>query len=146
MTKRSGVRLTVLGLMATIAIVAVFMGVYRLSWRWADDWAFDRREAARHRHEADTFYPQVVRGIRESRAADPEYDGKIRLIHSEGFRVGPELDRYLEAKIAYHRRQAERHEWAVERRWAYVSEEAPPPSPPVVPVEEVARYYGMKIE
>ncbi len=144
--KRIGVRLTVLGLMATIAIVAVFMGVYRLSWRWAADWAFDRREAARHLHEADIFYPRVVRDIRECRAADPQYDGKIRLIHSEGFRVGPELDRYLEAKIDYHRRQAERHEWAVGKWLAYVSAEVPPPSPPVVPIEEVARYYGLKLQ
>lgn len=41
--KRTGVRLTVIGLMATIAGAGLILGVYRLSRRWADDWAFDRR-------------------------------------------------------------------------------------------------------
>jgi hypothetical protein len=133
--KRTGVRLTVFGLMAAIAGAAIFMGVYRLSGRWADDWAFDRREAANHRHEGETFYPSMVRYIDEYRAAHPGEGGKIWVIHGVSYRVGPELDRYLDARIAYHRRQAARYDWAVGKRWAYVSAEPPPPSPPVVLIE-----------
>jgi hypothetical protein len=137
--KRTEVRLTVIGLMATIAGAALIMGVYRLSWRWADDWAFDRREAVEHRHLAENTYPAIVRSIRDHRAAHPDDGGGIWIVDGLGYRLGPDLDRYLAARTAYHRRQAERHEWAVGRRWAYVTAEAPPPSPPLVPYEEVAR-------
>ncbi len=144
--RKTGVRTTVFGLMIVIAGAALVMGTVRFSRRWADDWAFDRREAARHRHEADSFYPKVFQGIRDHRAQHPKDDGKIWVVHGVGYRVTPEFERYIQAMIDHHRHQAERHEWAVRRRWAYVSAEPSPTPPPVVPIEEVARAYGLKVD
>jgi hypothetical protein len=130
-------RVTVRWLMIAIAVLAVALGVFRLSRRWADDWAFDRQEAARNRHEGD-FYAQLLRDTRRYREAHPSDSGMAWFIHSVAYRLTPELDRYLGEAVAYHRRQAGRHERAVGRLWVYVSPETPPSPPASVPIEEVA--------
>jgi hypothetical protein len=130
-------RVSVLGLMIAIAGLALALGAVRLSRRWADDWAFDRREATRHRHEAD-FYARMLRDTRRYREEHPSDSGKVWFIHGLGYRLTPELDRYLGEAVVYHRRQAGRHERAVGRPWAYVSPGTPPSPPATVPLEEVA--------
>jgi hypothetical protein len=123
--------------MIAIAVLALALGVVRLRRRWADDWAIDRQAAARHRHEGD-FYAQMLRDTRRYREEHPSDPGTVWFIHGLGYRLTPELDRYLGEAVVYHQRQAGRHERAVGRPWIEVSPETPPSAPASVPIEEVA--------
>ena len=132
--KRPLRRLTILGLMALIAVFALGMGVARLSERSANDWSIDRREIDRHVHEA-SFYSRMLKDIRAYQSAHPAEPSRTWVIHGESYRVGPDLERYLEAMIAYHQRRANRHEAAIGRWWDNVPPELPPEPPPRVPIE-----------
>jgi hypothetical protein len=127
--KRPLRRLTVLALMAVIAVLALGMGLVRLAEWSANDWAIDRQEVNRHAHEA-SFYSQMLQDFRVYQTHH-----EVWIIHGVPYRVDPDLDRYLEAMLAYHRRQAKRHEKAIGRWWAYVPPEPSPEPPPRVPVE-----------
>jgi hypothetical protein len=129
--------MTVWGLMLGIAGLALILGAWHFSGRWADDWADDRRQASVHQREAD-FLSEVLRSTHAHRAAHPTDRETTWFIHSVPYRLDPELDRYLIEAIAYHRRQAGRYERAVGRPWTYVTPEPPPSAPAAVPVVEVA--------
>jgi hypothetical protein len=132
--KRPLRRPTILALMVLIAVVAFGMGVARLAERSANDWAMDRREAERHAHES-SFYSRMLKDSRAYQSDHPTERSKTWVIHSESFHVGPDLERYLEAMIAYHKRLADRHGAAIGRWWDYVIPESPPEPPPRVPIE-----------
>jgi hypothetical protein len=127
-------RLTILSLMALIAVLALGLGVARLSQRSANDWAIDGQEVNRHFHEA-SFYSRMLGDIRVYQSNHPTGPPKTWVIHGVQYRVGPELDRYLQAMAAYHKRCAERHEAAIGRWWDFVPPESPPESPPRVPFD-----------
>jgi hypothetical protein len=79
-------RVTVLALMIVIAVLALAMGAARISKRWFDDWAYDRQEAAKHRHEG-TFCLNMLQGIQSYRTQHPSDDKKIWVIHGMSYRV-----------------------------------------------------------
>jgi hypothetical protein len=132
--KRPLRRPTILGLIILIAVLALGMGVVRLSERSANDWAMDRREVEKHIHEA-SFHSRMLNDTRAYQSDHPTDSSRIWAIHGEPYRVGPDLERYLEAMIAYHQRRASRHEAAIGRWWDNVPPESPPEPPPRVPVE-----------
>lgn len=122
--------------MGAIGCIGIGLGIYQHSKRWADDWAFDRREAGRHRHEA-SFYARV-RADMEANPAEPSVGGgRIRVIHGLVYWDKPDLKRYVEAMISHHDHEAGRHAWAIGRRWAYVSPTPVPQAPPLVPAAEL---------
>jgi hypothetical protein len=127
-------RLTIFGLMVLIAIMAVGFGIVRLSERSANDWAMDRREVEIHVHEA-SFHSRMLNAILAYQSEHPAESSKFWVIHGESYRVGPDLERYLEAMIAYHQRCAKRYEAAIGRWWDNVTPESPPEPPPRAPVE-----------
>jgi hypothetical protein len=127
-------RPTIVTLMAFIAVLALGMGVARFFERSANDWAIDRQEVDRHSHEA-TFHSRTLTDIRVYQSEHPGEPRKIWVIHSVQYRVGPDLERYLEAMIAYHTRCAARHHEAIGRWWYYAPKESPPEPPPSVPIE-----------
>jgi hypothetical protein len=127
-------RPTILALMALIAVLALGMGVARLSERSANDWAIERQEVDRHAH-ATSFYSRMLKDLRAYELDHPTEPSRTWLIHGVSYRVGPDLERYLEAMIAYHQRRANTHQAAIGRWWAYVPPESPPEPPPRVPIE-----------
>jgi hypothetical protein len=78
----------------------------------------------------------MLQGVQSYRIAHSSDDKKTWIIHGLSYRVTPELEQYLTAMVAYHRRQAMRHERAVGRWWIYITPESPPTPPPVVPPDE----------
>jgi hypothetical protein len=133
--RRPRKRATVLTLMIVIAVLALAMGVVRIYNRCSNDWAYDRQAAAEHRHESD-FSMQMLNAIRNYQSQQLSTDKKCWLIHGIYYWVTPELEHFLTAKVAYHLRQAQRHERAIGRWWMNVTRESPPTPPPVVPFDE----------
>jgi hypothetical protein len=127
-------RPTIVTLMAFVAVLALGMGVARLFERSANDWAIDRQEVDRNRHEA-SFHSRMLGDIRAYQSEHPNELPRIWVIHGLQYRVGPDLERYLEAMIAYHTRSARRHSVAIGRWWYYAPNESPPEPPPRVPIE-----------
>ena len=133
--RRSRKRVTVLALMTVIAVLAIVMGAARIYKRSLDDWAYDRQQAAEHKHESN-FSNRMLNDINDYKLQHPLDDKKYWVIHGNAYRVTPQLEQFLDAKAAYHRRQAQRHEEVIGRWWRYVTPESAPASPPVVPIEE----------
>jgi hypothetical protein len=132
--KRRLRRSTIVTLMAFIAVLGLGMGVARFFERSANDWAIDRQEVDRHTHEAK-FHSRMLTDIRSYQSEHPSEPQKIWVIHGVQYRVGQDLERYLEAMIAYHKRCAGRHGAAIGRWWDYARTESPPEPPPRVPIE-----------
>ena len=121
--------------MTLIAMVALAMVAFRIYRQQSEDWAYDRRAAAEHRHEA-RFCLDMLLGIRSYRDQHPSDTDKNWVIHGVSYQVTPELENYLIDMVHYHQYQAARHEFAIGRWWIYVTPEPPPPAPPVVPPDE----------
>ncbi len=96
------------------------------------------QEAGEHRHEAD-FSLKMLKGIQQYRAEHPADNNKIWVIHGRGYRVTPELMRYLSATINYHMGQAARLDAVAAGRKVDLPAESPPVAPPIVPMEEKVR-------
>jgi hypothetical protein len=105
-----------------------------LSERSANDWAMDRQEVEKHVHEA-SFHSRMLNDIHAYQSDHPAESSRIWVIHGKSYRVGPDLQRYLEAMIAYHQRRAKRHEPAIGRWWDNVTPASPPEPPPRAPIE-----------
>jgi hypothetical protein len=139
-------RRTISGLLALIAIVVVGLDVAPLIQQWAGDWVTRRSEVERqaqeaNRHEVEqhaweaTTLSRILEEIRTQTADHPTEPPRMWVIHGIQYRVGPALEGYLEAAIAYHKRRAQMHQATIGRSGAAVTPESPPEPPPRVPFE-----------
>ncbi len=96
------------------------------------------QQANEHRHEAN-FFKEMLQGIHEYRASHPGDDQKIWFIHGPGYRITPDLDRYLTDSMNYHINQAARLDAIASGQSVSMEAGSPPVPPPHVSREDILR-------
>ena len=96
------------------------------------------QQANEHHHEAN-FFREMLQGIREYRVSHPGDDRKIWFIHGVGFRITPDLDRYLTDSMNYHMKQAARLDAMASGQSVSTEGLSPPIPPPHVSREDITR-------